>query len=132
MKNSPFPADTFGDQLTWLEADLAAASVDPSIDWIIVGGHRPLYSSHSGLSSNGIPIADSYRAQQAFESLFHQYGVDVYFDGHVHGYERTYPVYQSEVFGENTQNEYYNPPATVYVVNGIAGVSFFNFNYLLL
>lgn len=78
-------------------------------------------------SSNGIPTGDSYNVQQAFESLFHQYGVDVYFDGHVHGYERTYPVYQSQVYGTNTLNEYYNPPATVYVVNGNAGVSQFSF-----
>ena len=78
-------------------------------------------------SSAGYPIDDSYHIQQAFEPLFHQYGVDLYFDGHVHGYERTFPVYQAEVLGQNTQNEYFNPPATVYVVNGNAGVFFFSF-----
>ena len=54
----------------------------------------------------------------------------MYFDGHVHGYERSYPVYQSQVLGTNSFNEYYNPPATVYVVNGNAGVSLSLFSFL--
>jgi hypothetical protein len=30
--------------------------------------------------------------QAAMEDLFYNYGVDVYFSGHVHSYERDYPV----------------------------------------
>ena len=30
--------------------------------------------------------------QTAMEDLFYNYGVDVYFSGHVHSYERDYPV----------------------------------------
>lgn len=33
--------------------------------------------------------------QAAMEELFHKYGVDVYFSGHVHSYERDYPVIKS-------------------------------------
>jgi hypothetical protein len=67
----------FGDQLTWLEADLIAATAnrkDGSVPWIVVSGHRPLYSSYH---SNQAAIA-------AFEPLFLKYNVDIYFAGHVH------------------------------------------------
>ena len=30
--------------------------------------------------------------QAAMEELFNKYGVDIYFSGHVHSYERDYPV----------------------------------------
>lgn len=60
--------------------------------------------------------------QQAFEELLYQYKVDLYVDGHVHGYERSYPVYQSEVRGNYTLNNYVNPEAPIYIVNGSAGV----------
>jgi hypothetical protein len=30
--------------------------------------------------------------QAAMEEMFHEYGVDIYFSGHVHSYERDYPV----------------------------------------
>ncbi len=44
-------ADDFGDQLSWLEADLAKANQNRhKRPWIIVGGHRPIYSSSQGYS----------------------------------------------------------------------------------
>lgn len=30
--------------------------------------------------------------QAAMEDMFNEYGVDIYFSGHVHSYERDYPV----------------------------------------
>jgi hypothetical protein len=30
--------------------------------------------------------------QAAMEDLFNEFGVDIYFSGHVHSYERDYPV----------------------------------------
>lgn len=50
--------------------------------WIFVQGHRPMYQ---GKSIN----ADF---QAAMEEMFYEYGVDIYFSGHVHSYERDYPV----------------------------------------
>ena len=35
----------FGDQVAWLDADLRAAHEDPTVDWIVVVGHRPIYES---------------------------------------------------------------------------------------
>lgn len=105
---------TFGDQLSWLAADLAQAqSHRNATPWIVVIGHRPLYTSAS----------DSYMreylkpVQDAFEDLFHKYNVDLYICGHVHSYERTYPVYKNTKMGNN----YNNPAALTEIVVGCAG-----------
>jgi len=45
------------------------------------------------------------------------YGVDVYFAGHVHAYERDYPTYANIKVADN----YANPPATTHIVAGAAG-----------
>jgi len=120
--NCPYPDDTFGDQITWLKNDLQQANANEDVDWIIVTGHQPIYCSVSSKSTVfGVPKGDTRNVQQAFEEIFHDYKVDLYIDGHVHGYERTYPTYRSRVVGNYSQDEYVNPEATVYIVNGSAG-----------
>ena len=47
-----------------------------------------------------------------------KYGVDLYFTGHTHHFERTWPVRD----GAATQKDYLDPKATVHVQSGIAGV----------
>jgi acid phosphatase len=54
---------------------------------------------------------------QWLEPLFLQYDVDMYFCGHVHWYERMYPVAQGQI----TQKDYNNPTVPVYIVNGAGG-----------
>jgi len=79
------PCGGFGDQLTWLEQDLIKANSERDVrPWILAAGHRPIYQ--------GSKIDKDFQA--AVEDLFYQYGVDVYFAGHVHSYERDLPVYQ--------------------------------------
>jgi hypothetical protein len=69
----------------WLQADLAA--VDRSITpWILVSVHAPWYNSNTDHQGNGEPM------REAFEALFVQYKVAAMFSGHVHAYERSYPV----------------------------------------
>ena len=74
-------------------------------------GHRPIYSSNIQFSNNSIPIKDARILQSSFEYLFNHYHVDIYMVGHVHSYERTYPVFQNLL----------DKDATVYIVNGGAG-----------
>lgn len=101
------PCGGFGDQLTWLENDLIQANKDRALrPWIFAAGHHPMY--------NGDSINKEF--QSAMEDLFYKYGVDVYFAGHVHSYERDYPVYQG-----NVQTDYNNPRATTHLLIGGAG-----------
>jgi hypothetical protein len=106
-------------QLQWLENDLAKANQERDVrPWIVVGGHRPIYCSSVGYSnSSGIPISDPANLQKAMEDLFYKYQVDIMFTGHVHAYERMYPVYANSA----TSQDYDNPEATVYVISGAAG-----------
>ncbi|KAJ8602646.1 hypothetical protein CTAYLR_004117 [Chrysophaeum taylorii] len=103
--------DSFGcgDWLEWLENDLKNVDRERT-PFILVGGHRPVYSVDE-MNDDGTPSDDAAALQAAVEDLFYKYGVDVYFCGHKHAYERTFPVYKSVL----------TPNATVYVVEGAAG-----------
>lgn len=77
-------------QRAFLEADLAA--VDRSVTpWLLVGVHRPMYSSSSGHTIDpALPqghLDDQLRA--SVEPLLQKYEVDVFLAGHVHTYERS-------------------------------------------
>jgi len=101
------PCGGFGDQLAWLEADLIQANADRSVrPWIFAAGHHPMYQGSS--------IDKNFQA--AMEELFYKYGVDVYFAGHVHQYERNLPVYQGI-----PEKDYVNPVATTHLLIGGAG-----------
>ncbi|TYZ67987.1 hypothetical protein PybrP1_012498 [[Pythium] brassicae (nom. inval.)] len=114
----------FGDQLTWLEADLKKADANrASVPWVIVGMHRPLYSLNSA-DGNGNPTAQPKLLQQAFEELFLKYKVDVVVAGHQHSYERQLPVARSVAVTDGVsadKNTYMDPKAPVYIVTGAAG-----------
>jgi predicted MPP superfamily phosphohydrolase len=111
----------FGDQLKWLESDLQkadAARKEGKIPWIIVSGHRPIYSLNykDGDKNTGETIA----LQAAIEELFKKYRVDLYLCGHVHGYERQYPMYKN-VPSSFENYSYVDAKDTIYIVNGAAG-----------
>lgn len=100
----------FGDQLTWLENDLIEANKPENRavrPWIFMAGHRPIYygsTVHTEL-------------QTAIEGLMYKYGVDMYLYGHVHNYQRLFPVYNSIVDPAG----YNNPKATTMVLVGSPG-----------
>ncbi|KAL6770803.1 hypothetical protein ACKKBF_B32745 [Auxenochlorella protothecoides x Auxenochlorella symbiontica] len=75
-------------------ADLAAVnrSVTP---WVVAGFHRMMYTdSYYGFTpTSSQVVATDMRA--AFEDLFFEYGVDMTWQGHLHNYQRTCPVYNN-------------------------------------
>lgn len=70
-----------GAQARWLAWDLAQARANSATPWIIVIGHRGPYSA----ARHG----DHKPAQRVFTGLFEQYGVQLSFWGHDHGYQRS-------------------------------------------
>jgi len=77
-----------GEQLVWLETDLARARrarAGGDIDWIIAFQHQPLYSSEDTRRSNIARIS-------ALEPIYQRYGVDLVLAGHNHMYERSLPM----------------------------------------
>jgi len=115
----------FGDQLTWLEADLKKAVANrASVPWIFVGMHRPMYITAFS-SSSGVPNDDQTLAiQSAFEALFIKYEVDVVLAGHKHYYERQLPIANNKAVTTGVSNDnktYTNPAAPVYILSGAGG-----------
>jgi acid phosphatase type 7 len=75
------------EQYRWLENDLR--SVDrQQTPWLIVGGHRPMYSSLVGVDLIRVML------QLHVEPLLYKYHVDLNMFAHIHSYERTCPMYQ--------------------------------------
>jgi hypothetical protein len=75
-----------GAQTRWLEATLAQARRDHSIDWIIVQMHQCACSSSR--TGNGSDLG----IRAAWLPLFDKYEVDLVLCGHDHDYERSFPV----------------------------------------
>lgn len=100
-----------GEQYLWLDKELAASKAT----WKIVFHHHPAYSSDDddfgyswyGKSGDGEP-----RVQRNLVELYEKHQVDMVFNGHVHVYERTWPVRQKKVDHEK---------GTIYVTSGGGG-----------
>jgi hypothetical protein len=90
-------------QRDFLEADLASASADPDIDWIIAAFHYPMYSSASVHGGTDYLIS-------LVAPLFDAYGVDLTFSGHDHDYERTLPIKAGQIMDSGK--------GTVYITSG--------------
>src|SRR5687768_3576641 len=104
--------------------DLQAASQNPGIHWIIVYFHKPIYASPNSCCSAVSSFRDTYHP------LFDQYGVDLVLQGHVHNYQRTFPLKYntnspSNPTITNTQaNDYTDPVGQVFAIAGAGGVGF--------
>ncbi len=72
-------------QYKFVKNDLEKASENENIDWIVVFGYRPLYSSESEHQGN-----EDLRT--VYHPLFDKYGVDLVLNAHNHNYQRTYPI----------------------------------------
>lgn len=116
----------FGDQLAWLENDLKAANASrQATPWVVVGMHRAMYTLLAS-DADGKPTGTSAALQAAFEELFIKYAVDVVVAGHVHAYERHYPIARGERVADGVSADgsvYASPKAPVYIVTGAAGNS---------
>ncbi|KAF4034699.1 Iron/zinc purple acid phosphatase-like protein C [Phytophthora infestans] len=114
----------FGDQLKWIESDLAKADANRgNVPWIIVGMHRPLYDV-DGCDDAGVPTDQNANVQSAFEALFIKYKVDVVLTAHKHYYERQLPIANNAAVMDGVSNDfktYDNPQAPVYILTGAAG-----------
>ncbi len=112
--------DDESEQYQFAKRDLEKYSKDPFIDWIIVFYHQFIYGFGSGL-----PEDTDFR--ETYHPLFDKYKVDLALQGHLHVYERTYPI----SFNDDDDDEpmvqdynpdiYKNPKGTVFVTVGTGG-----------
>ena len=108
--------------------------------WVIVSAHYPLYetydSSHTtnrahqraeadggargagrAAGAGEAPLPSKAQALLDFEPLLAEFAVDIFFAGHDHSYEVTWPVYQNKT----VQRSYTNPEAPIHILSGTAG-----------
>jgi hypothetical protein len=93
-------------QYKWLVADFS--TIDRSTTpWIIVVMHCPWYSSNK----NHYGDTQTVLMRDSMETLFYDNKVNIVFSGHVHAYERSYPVYLNKT----------DPRGPVYITIGDGG-----------
>ena len=95
-------------QLAWLAADLAAVDRSRRTPFVLVGLHRPVYTS----TKLGIKLPETKGQQAALEPLLLQHRVSAVFAGHYHQYERSCPIARNACAVNGT----------VHVTAGIAGL----------
>jgi hypothetical protein len=112
--------DEESEQYEFAKQDLEKYSKDPFIDWIIVFYHQYMYGSGSGL-----PEETDFR--EVYHPLFDKYKVDLALQGHLHVYERTYPITFNDddddepMVEDSTPNIYKNPKGTIFLTVGTGG-----------
>jgi len=104
-------------QYIFLDNDLKKARQNKDIKWIFLTGHRPFYNSDALEYDSHRP--GSYN-NLVIEPLIQKYGVDIVFTGHMHMYERTYPIFNGTVV-DPSPKIYKSPKAAIYVTQGNAG-----------
>jgi hypothetical protein len=103
-------------QLTWFQNDLKNANANRAkVPWIVVTGHRPFFSSVPTTLPGNCSACGT-----AFIPYILQYNVDIYIAGHVHWYERLYPI---NINGIAVANNYTNTTGFIHITNGAGGAS---------
>ena len=113
-------------QYTFVDNDLKTAAANPNIKWIIVNYHKPMYTSPNTCSSCD-PLSS---LRDAYHPLFDKYRVDLVLQGHVHNYQRTYPIKYDPVSPSSptrtstSTSSYTDPEGQIFATVGTGGVNF--------
>jgi acid phosphatase len=104
------------EQYQWLLNDLK--SIDrKKTPWVFAMSHRPMYSSE--------PAAYQKKIRAAFEDLLLEHNVDAYFSGHIHWYERLWPMGRNGTVDHSAVRDNHTyiaqPGSITHLINGAAG-----------
>ena len=127
------PIETDSEQYKFIIDDLAAASSNSSIDWIIVIHHEPMYTSpYKQWSGMDLSLIEAYHP------VFDKYKVDLILSGDLHNYQRSYPLRYDPLTHYDTSNpanaittapvittieksNYTHPTGQIYITVGTGG-----------
>lgn len=115
-------------QYNFVVDDLQKASIDPNIKWVIVNYHRVMYTSPNGCSASSCKGSSSLR--DTYHPLFDKYGVDLVFQGHVHNYQRTFPLkynpnsHSNPTKTSTSTSSYTDPQGEIFATVGTGGINF--------
>uniref|UniRef100_A0A914PKS8 Purple acid phosphatase n=1 Tax=Panagrolaimus davidi TaxID=227884 RepID=A0A914PKS8_9BILA len=117
-------------QYSWLTSDLQEANKNRATrPWIIGYQHRPFYCSNTECHEDDEPlIRKGDHDIPGLEPVYISNKIDLVFCGHMHSYERFYPIANLVSNGGNghdscmdTSSVYHNAAAPAYIVTGSAG-----------
>jgi 3',5'-cyclic AMP phosphodiesterase CpdA len=114
-------------QRSFIDNDLSKASSDPNIDWIIVYFHKPLYT----LPGSHDPEEE---LRKIYHPIFTKYDVDLVLQGHIHNYQRSYPITynnsstptESIKVIDYQRNTYDDPEGQIFIIAGTAGARLYD------
>lgn len=89
------PVDAGSEQHAWLDSEMSKSTAT----WKFAYHHHPVYNSDEN------DFGDTYKERTTYgdprhrhlAALFEKHRIDIDFAGHVHSYERTWPIYQGKV-----------------------------------
>jgi Calcineurin-like phosphoesterase len=116
-------------QYNFVKNDIQSASQNSNIKWIIVYLHKPFYTSPNTCSSSSCSNTGSTAKslRSTYHSMFDKAGVDVVLQGHVHNYQRTFPVKydgsSTPTVTSNNPTNYNNPAGEIFVTVGTGGIN---------
>jgi Calcineurin-like phosphoesterase len=102
------------------------------LKWKIVYLHKQMYTSPNTCSSGSCSNtgSDATNLRNIYHKWFDQYGVDVVLDGHVHNYQRTFPIRydsgspSSPIITSTSSTDYTDPTGEIFALVGTGGVNF--------
>jgi Calcineurin-like phosphoesterase len=118
-------------QYNFVISQLSSASQNSAIKWIIVYIHKQMYTSPNTCSSSSCSNtgSDATNLRNIYHSQFGKYGVDVVLNGHVHNYQRTFPIKydsgspSSPTTTSTASQDYFDPYGQIFVTVGTGGVN---------
>ena len=119
-------------QYNFVISELQNAAQNTNIKWIIVYIHKQMYTSPNTCSSSSCSNtgSDATNLRNIYHAKFDQYGVDVVLNGHVHDYQRTYPIKydsgspSSPIITSTTSWDYGDPTGEIFATVGTGGINF--------
>lgn len=115
-------------QYNFVKADLETAAANPNIKWIIVNYHKVMYTSPNTCSASSCKGSSSLR--DTYHPLFDKNRVDLVLQGHVHNYQRTYPLKydpgspSSPTRTSTSTSSYTDPEGQIFATVGTGGINF--------
>ncbi len=118
-------------QYNFVISQLEQASQNSNIKWIIVYLHKQMYTSSNtcGAGSCSNTGSDATNLRNIYHAKFGQYGVDVVLNGHLHNYQRTYPIKydggspSSPITTSTASQDYFDPYGQIFVTVGTGGIN---------
>jgi len=100
--------------------------------WKIVYIHKQFYTSPNTCSSSSCSNtgSDATNLRNIYQKWFDQYGVDLVLMGHVHNYQRTFPIKydsgspSSPIITSTSSTDYTDPTGEIFALVGTGGVNF--------